>query len=79
MRRPAPRPKDCAAAPVPLERIIAIGDSLRTDLKGAEAVGIAAIFVASGIHRDETMGSNDVVGRQACAGCLPRRRPAPSP
>lgn len=44
-------------APVPLDRIIAIGDSLRTDLKGAEAFGIAAIFVASGIHRDETMGS----------------------
>jgi HAD superfamily hydrolase (TIGR01459 family) len=44
-------------APVPLERIIAVGDSLRTDLKGAEAAGIAAIFVASGIHRDETMGS----------------------
>jgi HAD superfamily hydrolase (TIGR01459 family) len=38
-------------------RIIAVGDSLRTDLKGAEAAGIDAIFVASGIHRDETMGS----------------------
>ncbi len=34
-------------------RIIAVGDSLRTDLKGAEAAGIDAIFVASGIHRDE--------------------------
>jgi HAD superfamily hydrolase (TIGR01459 family) len=44
-------------SPVPLERIIAIGDSLRTDLKGAEAAGIPAIFVASGIHRDETMNS----------------------
>jgi HAD superfamily hydrolase (TIGR01459 family) len=43
--------------PVTRERIIAIGDSLRTDLKGAEAAGIAAIFVASGIHREETMGS----------------------
>jgi ribonucleotide monophosphatase NagD (HAD superfamily) len=42
---------------VPLDRIIAVGDSLRTDLKGAEAFGIAAIFVASGIHREETMGS----------------------
>jgi ribonucleotide monophosphatase NagD (HAD superfamily) len=44
-------------APVHLDRIIAVGDSLRTDLKGAEAFGIAAIFVASGIHREETMGS----------------------
>jgi HAD superfamily hydrolase (TIGR01459 family) len=44
--------------PVPRARILAIGDSLRTDLKGAEAAGIDAIFVASGIHRDETMGSD---------------------
>lgn len=38
-------------------RILAFGDSLRTDLKGAEAAGIDAVFIASGIHRDETMGS----------------------
>jgi len=43
-------------APVERSRILAIGDSLRTDLKGAEAAGIDAIFVASGIHREETMG-----------------------
>ncbi len=42
--------------PVARDRVIAIGDSLRTDLRGAEAAGIAAIFVASGIHREETMG-----------------------
>lgn len=46
--------------PVARERIIAIGDSLRTDLKGAEAAGIDAIFVASGIHRDETMGGGSL-------------------
>jgi HAD superfamily hydrolase (TIGR01459 family) len=43
-------------APVARERIIAIGDSVRTDMKGAQAYGIPAIFVASGIHRDEAMG-----------------------
>ncbi len=42
------------------DRILAIGDSLRTDLKGAEAAGIDAIFIASGIHRDETMGSGEL-------------------
>ena len=42
------------------KRILAIGDSLRTDLKGAEAAGIDAIFIASGIHRDETMGSGEL-------------------
>jgi HAD superfamily hydrolase (TIGR01459 family) len=44
-------------SPVKRDRILAIGDSLRTDLKGAEAYGIAALFVASGIHREETMGN----------------------
>ncbi|TQV73378.1 TIGR01459 family HAD-type hydrolase [Denitrobaculum tricleocarpae] len=34
-------------------RIAGIGDSLRTDIAGAEAVGIASIFVADGIHRAE--------------------------
>lgn len=41
----------------PRKRVLVIGDSLRTDLKGAEAAGLDAIFVASGIHRDETMGT----------------------
>jgi HAD superfamily hydrolase (TIGR01459 family) len=47
-------------APVSRDRILAIGDSLRTDLKGAETAGIDAIFVASGIHREETMGSGEI-------------------
>ena len=62
-------------APVPLDRIIAIGDSLRTDLKGAEAAGIAAIFVASGIHRDETMGAGVAVGGEARAAVCPAGAP----
>lgn len=48
------------AGPVPRQRIIAVGDSLRTDLAGAQAAGIAAIFVASGIHREETMGDDGI-------------------
>jgi len=47
----------CRQSPVERGQVIAVGDSLRTDLKGAEAAGIDAIFVASGIHRDEMMGS----------------------
>lgn len=34
-------------------RIAGIGDSLRTDIAGAAAVGIGGIFVADGIHRAE--------------------------
>jgi HAD superfamily hydrolase (TIGR01459 family) len=35
------------------EAMLAIGDSLRTDIAGAQAVGIAGLFVAGGIHAEE--------------------------
>jgi ribonucleotide monophosphatase NagD (HAD superfamily) len=34
-------------------RILAVGDSLRTDIAGANAVGIDALLVAGGIHAEE--------------------------
>jgi HAD superfamily hydrolase (TIGR01459 family) len=37
----------------PRERIVAIGDSLRTDIAGARGVGIDAVFVTGGIHAEE--------------------------
>lgn len=37
------------------DKILVIGDSLRTDMKGAENFGCDALFIASGIHRHETM------------------------
>lgn len=37
------------------ERILAIGDAVRTDLAGAHAAGIASLFIAQGIHRDELL------------------------
>ena len=44
------------------ERILAVGDSLRTDVVGAHAVGLDALFIVSGIHKDELVGeSGDVV------------------
>ena len=39
-------------------RVLAIGDSVRTDLKGAAAFGLDYIFVTSGIHAEE-YGSRD--------------------
>ncbi|MEQ1713227.1 MAG: TIGR01459 family HAD-type hydrolase, partial [Hyphomicrobium sp.] len=32
------------------ERTLAIGDGIRTDIKGAAAAGVPSVFVASGIH-----------------------------
>lgn len=41
-------------------RVVAIGDAMRTDIAGALAQGIDALFVASGIHRDEIGGANTI-------------------
>ena len=35
---------------VPKDRVLAIGDGLLTDIKGASAAGLRSLFVASGIH-----------------------------
>jgi len=37
----------------PLERVLAIGDSIRTDLAGARNLGIDCLFVTDGIHSEE--------------------------
>jgi HAD superfamily hydrolase (TIGR01459 family) len=37
-------------APVPRERILAIGDGITTDIKGAAAAGLDSVYVASGVH-----------------------------
>jgi HAD superfamily hydrolase (TIGR01459 family) len=43
-------------ADVPLERVLAIGDSVRTDLAGAAQAGIDCLFVTGGIHAEELGG-----------------------
>lgn len=40
---------------VPKDRILAIGDAIRTDIAGASEYGIDSIFVGQGIHREEVM------------------------
>jgi HAD superfamily hydrolase (TIGR01459 family) len=44
-------------------RVLAIGDALRTDLAGAANAGFDALFIASGIHRHETMSGDSVEPR----------------
>jgi HAD superfamily hydrolase (TIGR01459 family) len=39
-----------------LRRVLAIGDSVRTDLTGAAAYGLDCLFVVSGIHAEELGG-----------------------
>lgn len=40
-------------------RVLAIGDSVRTDLKGAAAFGIDCLFVTAGIHAEELGGRHN--------------------
>jgi ribonucleotide monophosphatase NagD (HAD superfamily) len=55
-------------------RILAIGDSLRTDIAGAAGVGIDSLFVTGGIHAEEFGAGTPDPGRVAAAfAALPYR------
>jgi HAD superfamily hydrolase (TIGR01459 family) len=59
------------------ERILAIGDSIRTDLAGAAEFGIDCLFVTAGIHSEEFGGRDDpdpaTIGRVfASSGLAPK-------
>lgn len=43
----------------PSDGLAAIGDSLRTDIAGAQNLGIAGLFVTDGIHRDDVTETSD--------------------
>jgi len=58
-------------------RVLAIGDSVRTDVKGAAAFGIDCLFVIAGIHAEELGGRTDpdaaaLAGIFAAAGVTPK-------
>jgi len=54
-------------APVRPERVLAIGDAVRTDLAAAAGAGVAALFITSGIHRDELMSGNTIDAQRLAA------------
>ena len=58
-------------------RVLAIGNSVRTDLKGARAIGVDFLFVTSGIHAEELGGrerpdSKALSATFAAAGEMPK-------
>ncbi len=69
--------KTVRGADANLARVLAIGDSVRTDLAGAVALGIDCLFVTSGIHAEE-LGQRDapdltILGRMFdAAGVWPK-------
>jgi HAD superfamily hydrolase (TIGR01459 family) len=59
------------------KRVVAIGDSIRTDMKGAEAFGIGSIFVTDGIHAEE-LGTRDNPDTGTLAKIFAREGVAPT-
>tara|TARA_B100001093_G_C26735621_1_gene974301 strand:+ start:266 stop:1072 length:807 start_codon:yes stop_codon:yes gene_type:complete len=43
------------------EKVIAIGDNLRTDIKGANNMKIDSIFILNGVHRSEIKNKKDLL------------------
>ena len=60
---------------IPRDRIIAVGDSFRTDIAGANGVGIDSLFVLGGIHGEELGGdqanADDIKAAAVAAGQMP--------
>jgi HAD superfamily hydrolase (TIGR01459 family) len=63
---------------LPSERVLAVGDALRTDITGAAAIGVASCWVLGGLH-GEALDSGPEAAREAvrAAGlapiaCIPR-------
>ncbi len=42
------------------EKVLAVGDNLRTDIKGANNLNIDSIFITGGVHRDEFKDDADL-------------------
>ncbi len=52
---------------VDLSRVLAIGDAMHTDIKGARAQSLNSLFVTSGIHRAELHGAPQTTELDAAA------------
>ncbi len=54
--------EDLRGEAVASSRVLAIGDAVRTDIAGAVAFGIDALFVGQGVHRDVVMADGALQG-----------------
>lgn len=62
--------------PPPLSRVLAIGDSVRTDLTGAASFGLDCVFVTSGLHA-EHYGSRETPDLKALNAIFEAAKVAP--
>ena len=70
----APRPELRGETPA-LQRILAIGDAVRTDLAAAQGLGVDGLFVAAGIHNDAVMAEGEIDAGKLAALFAPEGTP----
>ncbi|MFN3869853.1 MAG: TIGR01459 family HAD-type hydrolase [Hyphomicrobiaceae bacterium] len=63
------------AGAIDRRRILVIGDSVRTDLTGAQNFGVDALFIASGIHKPVLMRGEAIIAEQLAALFEPAETP----
>jgi HAD superfamily hydrolase (TIGR01459 family) len=61
-------------APVERDKVLAIGDGIRTDIAGAANAGIQSIYIASGVH----LGPGGLLDAAALAALFPAGTPQPT-
>jgi HAD superfamily hydrolase (TIGR01459 family) len=59
---------EIAGRPIPRERILAIGDGLKTDIKGAADAGLRSVFIASALHVEAGRPLDEALLDQLFAG-----------
>ena len=62
--------KRVAGRDIPRGKILAVGDGLATDIKGANDHDLDVVFVASGIHGEEAQGADGCLDAEKLAGVL---------
>lgn len=63
--KPYPAVYEQVLAHMPSRRVLAVGDGMATDVKGALSAGIDVALVSAGIHRTELFGSRAPAGEVA--------------
>lgn len=59
-------------------RILAVGDSFRTDIRGANAAGVDSLFVIEGIHREDLLGPDGEADEARLAETVARAGAVPT-
>jgi HAD superfamily hydrolase (TIGR01459 family) len=66
------RAAELAGRAIPKSRLVAIGDGVATDVKGANDQGLDLLFVAGGIHGQETIAADGCMNLAATEDVLAR-------